>query len=394
MANKPTRNRRAFGRLRKLPSGRWQASYQGPDTRVYRAPSTFAAKLDAEAWLTDRRREIDREMWSPPVDEPTLAAKRLTFGDYSESWLARRQVGGRPIKPRTKAHYRRILDAHLKPKFGTLPLASITSAEVRDWYAELLPDKPTMRSHVYALMRTIMTTAAAEDVISTNPVKVRGAGVVKRTHKPKPATLAELDVIAEAMPERWRLMVPLSAWCALRFGETVELRRKDFEIPDQPTDDDGNPRPDDNPGVIRIRRAAVRAEGGTFAVTTPKSDAGVRDVAIPPHLLPDIREHLATLDGDPDALLFPADHGGHLQPSTLYRHFYKAREKANRKDLRWHDLRHTGAVLAAGTGATLAELMDRLGHSTPQAAMRYQHSAQGRDKAIATALSKMLDNVE
>ena len=159
MANKPTRNRRAFGRLRKLPSGRWQASYQGPDTRVYRAPSTFAAKLDAEAWLTDRRREIDREMWSPPVDEPTLAAKRLTFGDYSESWLARRQVGGRPIKPRTKAHYRRILDAHLKPKFGTLPLASITSAEVRDWYAELLPDKPTMRSHVYALMRTIMTTA-------------------------------------------------------------------------------------------------------------------------------------------------------------------------------------------------------------------------------------------
>jgi hypothetical protein len=45
--------------------------------------------------------------------------------------------------------------------------------------------------------------------------------------------------------------------------------------------------------------------------------------------------------------------------------------------------------LAAATGATLAELMSRLGHSTPGAAMRYQHAAQDRDKVIAEALSKL-----
>ena len=92
-----------------------------------------------------------------------------------------------------------------------------------------------------------------------------------------------------------------------------------------------------------------------------------------------------------DALLFPAVGGGHLAPATLYRRFYTAREKANRKDLRWHDLRHSGAVLAAATGATLAELMARLGHSTPQAAMRYQHAAQGRDREIAALLSKIAE---
>jgi integrase len=69
--------------------------------------------------------------------------------------------------------------------------------------------------------------------------------------------------------------------------------------------------------------------------------------------------------------------------------FYKARTTAGRPDLRWHDLRHTGAVLAAQTGATLAELMGRLGHSTPSAAMRYQHAAEGRDLQIARALSAM-----
>jgi integrase len=67
----------------------------------------------------------------------------------------------------------------------------------------------------------------------------------------------------------------------------------------------------------------------------------------------------------------------------------RARRTAGRPDLRFHDLRHTGAVLAAQTGATLAELMARLGHSTLGAALRYQHAAAGRDAQIAVALSRI-----
>uniref|UniRef100_UPI001915E329 tyrosine-type recombinase/integrase n=1 Tax=Mycobacterium intracellulare TaxID=1767 RepID=UPI001915E329 len=91
-------------------------------------------------------------------------------------------------------------------------------------------------------------------------------------------------------------------------------------------------------------------------------------------------------------LLFPAAHGGYLAPATLYRQFYKARAAADRDDLRWHDLRHSGAVFAAHAGATLAELMARLGHSTQAAAMRYQHAAQGRDRQIAKLLSELASN--
>ena len=92
-----------------------------------------------------------------------------------------------------------------------------------------------------------------------------------------------------------------------------------------------------------------------------------------------------------DALLFPATSGGHMAPSTLYKVYYPARKAAGRDDLRWHDLRHSGAVLAAQTGATLAELMGRLGHSTPGAAMRYQHAAKGRDAEIARLLSGLAE---
>ena len=65
-----------------------------------------------------------------------------------------------------------------------------------------------------------------------------------------------------------------------------------------------------------------------------------------------------------------------------------ARRSANRT-LRVHDLRHVGAVLAAQSGATTAELMHRLGHTTPQMALRYQHVAEGRDAEIAERLSKL-----
>jgi integrase len=118
--------------------------------------------------------------------------------------------------------------------------------------------------------------------------------------------------------------------------------------------------------------------------------SSLTDVAIPPHITPAVERHLAEYVGaSADSLLFPAKRGGHLQPSTFKLYFYKARAKAKRPDLRFHDLRHSGAVMAAQAGATLAELMSRLGHSTPAAALRYQHAAQGRDKAIAAALSQL-----
>ncbi len=256
-------------------------------------------------------------------------------------------------------------------------MAAIKPKDVRQWYEATLTDRPTMRSHAYSLLRTIMTSAVNDEIIDANPCRIVGADRAKRVHKIRPASIGELAVLTAEMPEKLRLMVTLASWCALRFGETVELRRGDIDLSQE---------------VIRVRRAATRV-GGTFAITTPKSDAGVRDVDIPPHIIPLIEQHLAEyVDNGRDSLIFPADNGGHLQPSTLYRHWYRAREKAGRNDLRWHDLRHSGAVLAAATGASLAELMERLGHSTPAAAMRYQHAARGRGREIAALLSKLAAN--
>lgn len=367
------REKRAFGTIRKLPSGRYQAMYTNTAGKRENAPHTFAARVDAEGWLHERRRETEMARYNPAA---VVRRPKITFADYSSTWLASRHVNGRPLKERTREHYAAILQQHLLPVFGSRALAAVEPKDVREWHATALVDRPTLRSHAYSLLRTIFASAVTDELISANPCRIVGAGRTARVHKIKPASVEELSVLTSEMPERLQLMVLLASWCALRFGETIELRRSDIDLTQE---------------VIRVRRAAVRTKG-TYIVTTPKSEAGVRDVSIPPHIVPVIEQHLNTyVERSRDALIFANESGEHLQPSTLYRHWYKARAAANRDDLRWHDLRHSGAVLAAATGASLAELMQRLGHSTPQAAMRYQHAAQGRDREIAALLSKLAD---
>lgn len=375
-----TRTRGTFGAVEQLPGGRYRARYTGPDGRRHKAPTTFLTVRDARGWLALQEADIIRKAWVPP--EATPKVTKTKFREYAEKWMANRQ-----LKDRTREHYDSLLDQYLYDAFGSWPLSSITADDVRSWHAKFGTDRPTIRAHAYGLLRAILGTALSDGKISVNPCVIRGAGTTKRVHKIRPASLPELATIADEMPEQYRAMILLASWCALRFGELTELRRKDIELTEVVEDGETVHR-----GVIRVERGVVRVGDG-FQVTTPKSEAGSRDVAIPPHLVPVLREHLSKHVGkERDSLLFPAKHGGHLAPATLYRQFYKAREKAKRTDLRFHDLRHSGAVLAAATGATLAELMARLGHSTPQAAMRYQHAAQGRDQAIAAALSKIALN--
>jgi integrase len=375
MAGRQGRRGSGSGHVRKLPSGRWQASYLGPDGRRHTArtpdggPLTFDAKQDADGWLALRRAEILRGAWLPPAEPAPKPVKPQTLGEYAAAWLA-----GRDLAESTRRLYRVTLANQILPALGAAPLTEIIPATVREWYARLRTRTgPRQRAAAYSLLRTIMNTAVADEVIAANPCRVRGAGAAKRAKPIRPATLAELEVIVTAMPPRYRLMVLLAAWCALRFGELTELRRGDIDLKN---------------GVVRVRRGVARTDAGR-QVKDPKSEAGKRDVALPPHLMPMAADHLIEHAGrGRDALLFPAAGGGHMSPSSLYAVYHPARDAAGRPDLRFHDLRHTGATLAAATGATLAELMRRLGHSTPDAAMRYQHAADDRDAAIAAALSE------
>lgn len=363
-----TSTKRAWGKIRSLPSGRWQASYRGPDQVRYFAPQTFIDSDAAVIWLNRERRLIELDEWtSPYVREAEAKASNLTLGEYVKPWLT-----DRTLKPRTRHLYQTLLDRFILPELDGVEMRALTPTMVRQWHARVAPGTPTQRSQAYGLLRTIMNSAVREELIERNPCTIPGAASVARARRIEPATVEQVEIIANAVPEKYRAMILLAAWCALRFGELAELRRRDFDLAK---------------GVINVRRAIVRV-GGVVIVGTPKSRAGIRSVSIPPHLLPGLRRHLQ-LFATPgrDGLLFPSTTGSQLAESTVARVFRRARKLAGRDDLAFHHLRHTGAVLAATSGATLSDLMNRLGHSTAGAALLYQHAAQDRDLEIARRLS-------
>lgn len=364
--------RRGFGSVRRLPSKRWQASYVGPDLCRHPAPQTFATKGDAEAWLGREHQLVTDPGWRAPGPRAQQARQRgLIFEDFARSWLRERQ-----LRPRTVEGYEHLMKRYLLPTFGQMAVGQLTPALVRTWWSKLDATTPTVNVRAYKLLKSICATAVEDEVLAANPCRLRMRGSSERAKDVKPATPAELVAAADAMPPNRQLLVLLAAWCALRRGEILELRRSDIDL---------------DSGTLSIRRA-VQWIGSRVIVGSPKTSAGIRMVAIPPHLLPAIHRHLDTHVGPmPSALLFVGRDEKHLSPTALQGSWSRARHAAGRDDLRFHDLRHTGATMAAMSGATLAELQARLGHSSVNAALRYQHAVQGRDAQIAAALSKLAE---
>jgi integrase len=136
----------------------------------------------------------------------------------------------------------------------------------------------------------------------------------------------------------------------------------------------------------------VQLGGGKRFIGPPKSAAGRRTVAVPPHLWPEIETHLSTyVSAEPTALVFTKASGVSMDRTNFHTMWRRATRAAGVQDYHFHDLRHLAATMAAVTGATTRELMSRLGHSSSRAALIYQHATEDRDLAIAEAMSRLVE---
>jgi integrase len=199
-----------------------------------------------------------------------------------------------------------------------------------------------------------------------------------RKREPVLLSVADLAAVASAIePQRFKALVLLSAWAALRFGEATELRRKDISNACE---------------SIIVSRAVGHRNG--CLIDTTKTDKA-RTIVLPQVIRADIKHHLDTYVGiESNALLFTSrGKCGHLSQNVFREALNAACASIEREGVTPHALRHFGATMATRAGASLAEVQARLGHSTVRAAMLYQHAASGRDAEIAAALSVMAEAV-
>ena len=371
-----SRQRADFGSIRKLQSGRWQARYPDKSGRQRTGPQTFATRGDASRYLAGVRADLDRGNWFDPN------AGRVTLRPYADSWLRTRRVRGGPLAPRTRELYRWQLDRHILPVLGDIELRHLDPAIVRAWYGGLTSDAgpgAITAAKCYRLLRTICGTAVAEEELARNPCTIPGAGQERSPARPS-VSVPEVYALADSVGARWRSLVLLAAFTGLRFGELAALRRRCLDLLH---------------GTVDVRESVSDLAGGVRHVGPPKSEAGRRTVAIPPHIVDELRDHVAQYaEEGPDGLVFVGPKGGPLRDSTFSRSVWRPALAAHGlTGVHFHDLRGCAATLAAISGATTAELMARIGHSTPDMALRYQRATADRDAALARALSAHVEGV-
>jgi len=356
--------RRRFGAIRRLPSGRYQARYPGPDGVVRPADDTFETKTDAEEWLTRKEAEILEDDWIDPD------AGEVLLADYSATWIDERPG----LRHKTITLYRYLLRSHIAPYFPAMAIARLNLAAVRRWRKKLLDNgvSPVTVAKAYRLLRAIMNTALDDGLIRRNPCHIKGAGSEDSPERPV-LTVAQVYALADAIGPRYRALILLATFASLRWSELAALTPHDIDL---------------DACTVRVTRQIGYPPGGGHTFGPPKSKAGRRIVPFPDLIAPDLRKHLDGLDHSP-ALVFTSPDGLPLRHSNFYRRVWMpALTSVGLPGLHLHDLRHTGNQFSADAGANLRELMTLMGHDSSRAALIYLHTSAERQRAIADQVGK------
>lgn len=380
-------SRRHFGNVRKLPSGRYQASYWH-EGRYHTAPDTFVAKGDALSYLSTVETDVLRGAWIDPRRADT------TVGNLAAQW----KVANPAKRSSSLARDETILRLHVLPVLEGLRLGAVTPRDIQSlvnqWVAEGKAPKTVRRQ--YDVVRAIFSYAVAGDLLVRTPCRnVKLPAVAKQDrHQLTPDDVAR---VAEAVGPEYGAMVYLGAVLGLRWGEVAGLRVG---------------RLDQLRGTLAVEEQIVRGEKGRPGVGPPKSAAGRRTLTMPKALVDILAEHLrrrGLTAADSTGYVFAASDGGPLDYTNWRRRVwipatqkaelpgvaFKPRrpdadpEEPGVPDINFHDLRRAAATALVAGGVDVKTAQDRLGHSDSRLTLDlYAQVTTEADRAAAKVMGE------
>ncbi|MEJ7798962.1 MAG: tyrosine-type recombinase/integrase [Ilumatobacter sp.] len=363
--------RRGFGTVRKLPSGRIQARYTHPETGVLiSAPATFVTKGEATRFLSEAETDLLRG------ESLDVSTSKQSFGTYGSEWLDSRT----DLRPKTMELYRYLFRLYLDPVLGSKEVGRLDARAIRQWYGILHEGTQgeVTSAKAYRLLRQILQAAVDDRLLRSNPCNLKGAAVERSAERPIP-TLEQVLALSEVIKPEYRLMVLLAGLVGLRRGECFALRVDDLER--------GR-----NHWTVAIDASIVFVRNEAHH-QPPKTMAGVRRLALPSAVSAAAEQHLCDFErSEPSDFLFVDQRTGNTPTMTVWRRVWANARRDAGVDCTFHDLRHHAGTLTATAGASIRESMARLGHSSPRAALRYQHIAETRDAEVAWAMDRLIQS--
>lgn len=340
-----------------------------PTDRASRAAMVTAmAKAEAGELLTKR------EQREAEAAATVAAAQQVRLGAFVTEWIERRTK----MRENTRFGYRNIVRLHVEPTLGQVPVAELTTRQVRDLLEQLAqPDERAKvrtgatLSRIRSLLSGALQDAVEDGLIPVNvargvrlPEAAADSKVVKVVFTPETSAL----FLAEADKTRFGPVIRFVAGTGVRRGEAVGLLWDAIDL---------------EAGAVAIRRSLTKVDG-QVRINKPKTKKGERVVALDPgtvEMLRDLRRGQAETamrlgrDGwNPEGYVFVTVDGRHLLPDSITQAVKRMTTALGLPDLHLHSLRHTWGSDALDAGIDVKVVSDMLGHSTTALTQNvYQH---------------------
>lgn len=356
--------RRQFGSIRRLPSGRWQARYPGPNGPMIAAPTTFTSRADAARYLARIQADLERGQWQ----DHRLG--RVTFAEWMERWLE-----SNPSKRNTTlARDTTVLRTHAVPLLGSRSMSSITPLDIKgvvdEMASKLAPD--TVRTNL-AVIRAVFNAAVEAEILTRSPVRAIRTSRAENRDRPT-LTIEEILRLADAIDDRYRALVLVGAVLGLRWSEAIGLRVSDVDFLRR---------------TLTVSQTISEVEG-RLNVAPTKSRKSRRTMSVPQFVIDELARHAADFRRVDNDLFFVGPKGGALRRSFAARTFAPAVTGAGiDRRLTFHGLRHVAASLMVNAGVHPRVMQQRLGHATARLSLElYAHVPEAADRGVADSLDR------
>jgi integrase len=372
------------GNITRRGKASWRIKFDtGYETgkRIYHYETVRGTKREAEALLAKRLNELADGRYVAPTVE--------TVGSYAEHWLE--HIAPATRSPISVVRYRTLIDTHITPGIGSVPLQELDGAAIDRFYAKCRTtgrrdgrglSSMTLR-HVHALLAQLLSSAVKARKLARSPIADIQTRPKAKRDKIEVLDEGELTTLLAQLRGHW-LYIPVlvAAYTGLRRGEVLALRWRDIDF---------------TKGTLTVMQA-VEVIGGQLNVKAPKTERSRRTIKLPSGLLPELTrhrkeqaEHGLKLGLGRADLVFTSPRGKMLDPTVLSITFTRAVAAAGVKPISFHGLRHGHITHLLKSGIPVHVVSARAGHARPSITLdTYSHLLGGEDADAAERADEML----
>lgn len=345
------------GSIRQRSDGRWEARFTYEDE---------LGQPKRASVYGDTQRECRQKLTAAlkAVDEGTYrkGGKRYTVAEWMAEWISTYCT---TLKPMTVEDYQRKTEKYITPNIGAVRLSALTPMQVQrfcnrlsEGYGDQKPLSPKSVKNIHGILHSGLKQAVMAGVLASNPADNTRLPKVRKPEL-KPLMDDNITRFLEVIKgDRFERLYIVDLFSGLRQSELLGLRWEDIDL---------------EAGEITVRRQLQKERsGGHYLFVDETKNGKTRVVTIPPSVVKVLRQQRAAQAewklaageawSNDYNLVFTDEMGGHLKHDTVYRHFKSLAKKIGMGETRFHDLRHSCAIMALQAGCSVKAVQEQLGH--------------------------------